>query len=176
MLTPDESLLSANLVGYARSNPPTCLSSVNTTQRQFWEPIGWSSQLCPESTKCPGHKKPINIATLLSQLYVAISLFSKRSGTKRRKKKQQENHVLCSPLSQASTLALTEQVAPEQARCRIRACVFSHTRRRIVKSFELDLPWPPYTILHCKQSAWLENLPWFEKNDLSSNSKFKSLR
>ena len=36
-------------------------------------------------------------------------------------------YALRSPLSQANTLALTEQVAPEQARCRIRACVFSHT-------------------------------------------------
>jgi hypothetical protein len=56
------------------------------------------------------------------------------------KRKKLENHVLRGPLSQASTLALTEQVAPEQARCRIRVCVLSHTRNRIVKFSELNLP------------------------------------
>ena len=57
--------------------------------------------------------KPINIATLLSQWYVAISFFSQKKLNKNgeNKKKKQENHLLRSPLSQASTLALTDQVS-----------------------------------------------------------------
>jgi hypothetical protein len=77
---------------------------------------------------------------LLSQWYHLVFFQKKQKKVEKQKKKEQENHVLRSPLSQASTLALTEQVAPEQARCRIRACVLSHTRSRIVKSSELDLP------------------------------------
>jgi hypothetical protein len=73
-----------------------------------------------------------------------FGFFSKRNGKKRRNKKEKKTgnpyNILRSPLSQASTLALTEQVAPEQARCRIRVCVLSHTRNRIVKFSELNLP------------------------------------
>ena len=93
-----------------------------------------------ESTKCPGPvktNKHCNVA--FSMVRCHLGFFQKKR-KKRREKINQENHVLRSPLSPASTLALTEQVAPEQARCRIRACVFSQTRSRIVKSSELCLP------------------------------------
>ena len=60
---------------------------------------------------------------LPSQRYVAISVCL--------------NTVLRSRLAHTISLALTEQVAHEQAHCKINACVFFHMRSRTVKSSKM---------------------------------------
>ena len=98
-----------------------------------------------ESTKYPGPvkiNKYCDIVFSMIRCYFGFFFQKKRKKAEKQKRKKTGNpyNILRSPLSQASTLALTEQVAPEQARCRIRVCVLSHTRNRIVKFSELNLP------------------------------------